>query len=148
MLTYGLEKTVELLKDKGVRLTPQRQAVLEYLDETVSHPTAEDIYRNIRRRFQGVSLATVYNIMNLFKEMGIVLELKYGDMASRFDGNFKNHYHISCIECGRVFDYDRPLVEGLEEEAAKMSGFKIHGHRLEFIGTCPDCQKGESGLKA
>ena len=128
------------LKDKGVRFTPQRQAILEFLLRTDTHPTAEDIYQFVKAKFPGVSLGTIYNTLNMLKEHGHILELSYGDMSSRFDGNSKNHYHVVCIECGRVVDYQRPLIQ-LEQEAEEMTGFKVMSHRLEFSGICPECRK-------
>lgn len=131
------------LKGRGVRFTPQRQAILEFLLETKSHPTAEEIFQHVRAKFPGVSLGTIYNTLNMLKEHGHILELSYGDMSSRFDGNPHNHYHVVCLQCGKVFDYHHPLLD-LEQEATKESGFLITGHRLEFYGICPDCQNKES----
>ncbi|MHB1652106.1 MAG: Fur family transcriptional regulator [Desulfitobacteriaceae bacterium] len=127
------------LKGSGVRFTPQRQAILEFLLETKSHPTAEEIFQHVKARFPGVSLGTIYNTLNMLKEHGHLLELSYGDMSSRFDGNPENHYHVVCSQCGRVTDYHRPLLD-IENEVARESGFLVAGHRLEFYGTCPDCQ--------
>lgn len=127
------------LKEKGVRFTPQRQAILEYLLNTDDHPTAEEIYHHVRIRFPGVSLGTIYNTLNMLKEHGYILELSYGDMSSRFDGNPSNHYHIVCTECSKVVDFHRPLLN-MEEEAGAKSGFRVAGHRLEFYGVCPECQ--------
>lgn len=128
------------LKDKGVRFTPQRQAILEFLLRTETHPTAEDIYQDVKAKFPGVSLGTIYNTLNMLKEHGHILELSYGDMSSRFDGNAKNHYHVVCSECGKVVDYHRPLIQ-LEQEVEEKTGFQVMGHRLEFHGICPECCK-------
>jgi len=130
------------LKDKGVRFTPQRQAILEFLLSTKTHPTAEEIYQHVKAKFPGVSLGTIYNTLNMLKEHGHILELSYGDMSSRFDGNAENHYHIVCSKCGKVVDFHRPLLE-MNEEAAENSGFQIMGHRLEFYGVCPECRERE-----
>ncbi len=132
------------LKSKGVRFTPQRQAILEFLLNTDTHPTAEEIYQHVKAKFPGVSLGTIYNTLNMLKEHGHILELSYGDMSSRFDGNSQNHYHVVCSHCGKVVDLHRPLID-LGEEVARLSGFEVNGHRLEFYGVCPDCQK-ESAL--
>ena len=145
MLTHGLERTVRYLRERGVRITPQRQAILEYLDQTDSHPTAETIHKWLSSRMKGISLATVYNILHLYRDLGIVMELSYGDMSSRYDGNFVNHYHITCRDCGGVFDYHRDLVVGIEERAERDTGFKDVIHRVEFVGVCPGCQTEKKG---
>lgn len=128
------------LKEKGVRFTPQRQAILEYLLGTDTHPTAEDIYHHVKAKFPGVSLGTIYNTLNMLKEHGHILELSYGDMSSRFDGNPVNHYHVVCTECGKVVDYHRPLLK-MDDEVFEKTGFNVMGHRMEFYGVCPNCQK-------
>ena len=130
------------LKTKGVRFTPQRQAILEFLLETKSHPTADEIYQHVKAKFPGVSLGTIYNTLNMLKEHGYLLELSYGDMSSRFDGNPRNHYHIVCSKCGMVVDYHSPLID-MDQEVMDNSGFLIMGHRMEFYGVCPDCLKDE-----
>ena len=130
---------LQQLKNKGVRFTPQRQAILEFLLETKSHPTADEIYHHVKEKFIGVSLGTIYNTLNMLKEHGYVLELSYGDMSSRFDGDISSHYHIACSRCGIVTDYFCPLVD-MDQLAMKDTGYLITGHRLEFYGVCPGCQ--------
>ncbi|MEA4902135.1 transcriptional repressor [Desulfitobacterium sp.] len=130
------------LKEKGVRFTPQRQAILEYLLGTDTHPTAEDIYNHVKAKFPGVSLGTIYNTLNMLKDHGHILELSYGDMSSRFDGNPENHYHVVCTVCGKVVDYHRPLLQ-MEDEVSEKTGFDVIGHRMEFYGVCPDCKKSK-----
>jgi Fur family transcriptional regulator, peroxide stress response regulator len=130
------------LKDKGVRFTPQRQAILEFLLGTKSHPTADEIYHHVKAKFPGVSLGTIYNTLNMLKDHGHLLELSYGDMSSRFDGNPQNHYHVVCSKCGKVVDFDRPLID-INQEAGEKTGFQILGHRLEFYGICPECREVE-----
>ena len=131
------------LKDKGVRFTPQRQAILEFLLSTECHPSAEEIYQHVKAKFPGVSLGTIYNTLNMLKQHGCILELSYGDLSSRFDGNPENHYHIVCLGCGKVEDFHRPLID-IDREVENKSGFTVTGHRLEFYGLCPACQAGQS----
>ncbi|HWJ04030.1 MAG TPA: transcriptional repressor [Verrucomicrobiae bacterium] len=134
------EKTLAELKEKGIRLTPQRQAILEYLKGVTTHPNAEEVYMDIRGKFPGISLGTIYNTLNMLRDKGLIQELSYGDMSSRFDGNPEPHYHLTCERCGKVVDYHRPMLAGLEADAARDTGFVITGHRLELYGTCADCQ--------
>jgi Fur family transcriptional regulator, peroxide stress response regulator len=130
------------LKEKGVRFTPQRQAILEFLLGTDTHPTADEIYHHVKAKFPGVSLGTIYNTLNMLKNHGHILELSYGDMSSRFDGNSSNHYHVVCTECGRVVDFHRPLIT-LEREVEESTAFQVQGHRMEFYGICPRCSNRE-----
>jgi Fur family transcriptional regulator, peroxide stress response regulator len=134
------EEALETLRSKGIRLTSQRQLILKYLKSTHKHPTAEDIHREISQTLSGISLATVYNTLNTLKEYGVIRELSYGDMASRYDGNETLHAHLVCEQCGDVYDIPSPSVEEIYPQAARESGFLVASYRLEYYGICKKCQ--------
>lgn len=136
-------KTIQKLRDEGVRITSQRQEIIRYLVETHDHPTADEIYQALADKVTDVSVATVYNNLRLFTEKGIVTELKFGDDASRFDFSQKPHYHASCVRCGKIEDFYYPGLEDVEMVASRLTGYSINKHRLEVYGLCPDCQKLE-----
>ena len=140
MSNSRLEKAVETLKENGVRMTPQRHAILNYLYSTMGHPTADEIYKSLEGTFPNMSVATVYNNLRLFKDAGLVRELTYGDSSSRFDANMMDHYHVICRKCGKITDFDHmPLLE-IERKSAEITNYQVHTHRLEIYGICPDCQ--------
>jgi Fur family transcriptional regulator, peroxide stress response regulator len=136
-----LSKAVEQLKSTGVRMTPQRHAILEYLLTSMGHPTADEIYKALEDKFPNMSVATVYNNLRVFKDAGLVRELTYGDSSSRFDANMSDHYHVICRECGKIVDFDYPSLVDVEKEAAKKTGFRVDNHRMEIYGVCRGCQK-------
>ena len=134
-----LQKAVDTLKRSGVRITPQRHAVLEYLLTSMSHPTADDIYKALEKKFPNMSVATVYNNLRILREIGLVRELTYGDDSSRFDSNMQDHYHIICESCGKIVDFHYPTLDEIESLAEKVSGFEISHHRMELYGKCEQC---------
>ncbi|MFT8872209.1 MAG: peroxide-responsive transcriptional repressor PerR [Sporolactobacillus sp.] len=136
-----IDKAIELLKNSGIRITPQRHAVLEYLILSHTHPTADEIYKALEGRFSNMSVATVYNNLRMFKKTGMVKELTYGDASSRFDFSTKPHYHVICKQCGKIVDFFYPGLDEVEDLAAKVTGFVVSSHRLEVYGLCPACQK-------
>lgn len=130
------------LKATGVRITPQRQAILEYLIRSMKHPTADEIYKALSDRFPNMSVATVYNNLRVFKDIGIVSELTFGDASSRYDANIEHpHYHVICKSCGKIVDFEYPSLAELEQVASRHTGFTIDHHRLEMYGTCQDCER-------
>lgn len=135
-----LEKAMMQLKSTGVRMTPQRHAILAYLLETMNHPTADEIYKALEDRFPSMSVATVYNNLRLFKEGNLVTELTYGDSSSRFDANVSEHYHVICRDCGKIVDFAYPCLREVENVASKETGFFIESHRMEMYGKCEACQ--------
>lgn len=134
-----LQMAIHTLKQSGVRITPQRHAVLEYLLTSRTHPTADEIYRALEGKFPNMSVATVYNNLRILKEIGLVQELTYGDDSSRFDSNTEFHYHIICKDCGKIVDFHYPTLDEIESLAAKVTGFEISHHRMELYGTCKEC---------
>ena len=138
-----INQVVKKLRSKGVRITPQRVAMLEFLAIVDTHPTAEEILTELTREYPQVSVATVYNNLNLFIKEGVVKELMYGDSASRYDFDLGQHYHAVCDVCGKVVDLYYPILDDVEKAAEQLTGFKVRGHRMEVYGVCPDCQKKE-----
>ncbi|GGD02486.1 peroxide operon regulator [Thalassobacillus devorans] len=135
-----LQEAIVTLKDSGVRITPQRHAVLEYLLNSMTHPTADEIYKALEGKFPNMSVATVYNNLRVFKDIGLVRELTYGDASSRFDCNTTEHYHVICESCGKIVDFHYPSLDEVESLAEQVTGFDVNNHRMEVYGICSDCQ--------
>ncbi len=140
-LETKLQEAVQQLRDSGVRITPQRQAILTYLIEADSHPTADEIYKALSPQYPTMSVATVYNNLKVFKESDLVKELTYGDSASRYDFDSHNHYHIICSECGKINDFQYPKLDEVENIAEHITNFNVTHHRMEIYGICPECQQ-------
>ncbi|WP_139365152.1 peroxide-responsive transcriptional repressor PerR [Litchfieldia alkalitelluris] len=139
-----LKDALDTLKETGVRITPQRHAILEYLINAMAHPTADDIYKALEGKFPNMSVATVYNNLRVFREVGLVKELNYGDASSRFDYITTDHYHVICESCGKMVDFHYPGLNEVEALAAHVTGFKVSHHRMEIYGECQDCQKKDA----
>jgi Fur family transcriptional regulator, peroxide stress response regulator len=139
-----LKEALDALKGTGVRITPQRHAILEYLIESMSHPTADDIYKALEGKFPNMSVATVYNNLRVFREVGLVKELTYGDSSSRFDFVTTQHYHVICQTCGKIVDFHYPGLDEVEQLASHVTGFKVGNHRMEIYGVCPECSNSET----
>lgn len=131
--------SLELLRSRGIKATPQRQAILECV-RAADHPRADDIYALVSERFPGISLATVYNTLNTLVEHGLITQFTGEAGVSRFEWDTKPHYHVVCERCGSIEDFPQAELQGLEETVASQTGFKIKGHRMEFVGICQQCQ--------
>ncbi|MCZ8517786.1 Fur family transcriptional regulator [Paenibacillus filicis] len=138
-MSTRLEQAIHQLKATGVRMTPQRHAILSYLLHTMSHPTADEIYKALSPRFPSMSVATVYNNLKVFIEAGLVREMTYGDHSSRFDADLSDHYHALCEQCGKLVDFAYKPLDDLEHAAHEMTGFRVKSHRVEVYGICSDC---------
>jgi Fur family transcriptional regulator, peroxide stress response regulator len=126
--------------DSGPNLTPQREAVFQVIKEREDHPTASEIFEAARQRLPGISYATVYNSLRYLKEAGLVLEIRFGDSASRYDRETGRHDHAICNGCGKLVDFDLPDADRLMQAAALKSRFQAESVHLTLRGLCPDCQ--------
>lgn len=123
-----------------LRRSKQREAILDFLRKTSSHPTAYHIYEAVRKEIPNISLGTVYRNLRLLRDEAEILELDLAGSLSRFDGDTRSHYHFRCEQCGRVFDVNEPVDLERNERVAKKTGFRVSHHILEFRGLCRDCQ--------
>lgn len=121
------------------KLTPQREAVYQVIQERDDHPTASDIFEAARRRLPSISYATVYNSLRYLKDAGLVLEINFGDSASRYDRETERHDHAICNDCGKLVDFDLPDTAKLMQQAARKSHFQPQSVHLTLRGRCPDC---------
>ncbi len=124
-----------------LRMTTQRQVILEELNKLKSHPTAGELCRIVRKRLPRISLGTVYRNLEILSRQGIIQKLDVGGTEMRFDGNTDNHYHLRCLGCGRVDDVEMEVIPGLEQQVDGTNGFQVLSHRLEFVGLCPQCKQ-------
>jgi Fur family peroxide stress response transcriptional regulator len=123
-------------------MTPQRMALVRLIAEGDAHPSAAQLYGQIKMQFPSMSLATVYKTLDLLKELGEVFEIGLRD-DSHYDGSRPTpHPHLICTNCQKIVDgeLDTP-VRRLVAEMEQTSGFQIVRHQLNFYGLCPECQK-------
>ena len=131
--------SVETLRAPGLRLTEPRRLILDAVRATDAHPSAFAVYRTVRRRRPGVSLATVYRNLRRLAAEGFLLE-RAGADGLRFDGNIERHDHFTCLSCRRVFDVPAARAAGARHRVSARTGFEVLDHRVEFYGRCAACR--------
>jgi len=132
----------EKLHQSGCRITPQRLCILQALLASNTHPSAEEIYAQVRLVSPTTSLATVYKTLDTLRDLGEVLELQPGDGRQHYDGVRPSfHPHVICTQCGEIRDVEIAGLSGLPQLAQSASGYEIHAPRVEFYGLCPACQE-------
>jgi Fur family transcriptional regulator, peroxide stress response regulator len=141
-----LEKRIDILfrrkkmKTERIRLTNQREVILDELRSVKTHPTADALYDQVRQRLPRISLATVYRNLEFLASQGLVKKIQVGGTQKRFDGNTEQHHHIRCINCGKVDDLELGQDNCIDTDICSLSGYKVIGYNLEFTGLCPDCK--------
>lgn len=123
-----------------VRHSKQRDAIFDNLCSRYDHPTAEDIYFSLKPSMPALSLATVYRNLSQLEGDGKIIRIESAGTA-RYDGNINLHYHLSCINCGGVFDIFMDDDCGICKKASEIFDGKILTHSVLFTGYCSACNK-------
>lgn len=123
------------------RETRQRQIVLETVRAHRDHPSADEIYLEVRAKDPRISRGTVYRNLNCLSEDGEISHIKVPETADRFDFRTDRHYHMQCVRCGAVMDAPEEYRQEMDQEVASRTGFQVVCHRTVFEGICPECQK-------
>lgn len=130
-------------KETQTRNTWQRQVVRDAVMARCDHPTADDIYLDVRAENSSISRGTVYRNLNILSESGEIGHVRVPG-ADRFDSTVTRHCHIICTGCKKVMDAPYPYDESEDKIIEEQTGYRIERHRTVFEGLCPDCQKKES----
>jgi Fur family peroxide stress response transcriptional regulator len=130
----------QLLRQAGLRVTPQRLAIAHEV-LTRSHPTAAEVFDAVRTQFPTMGLATVYATLNTMSQRGLVAPVPLAD-AVRFDANVTPHANLICVSCGDIIDFDgcADVLAQLRERTAETAGFTFESERLDLYGTCAACR--------
>lgn len=127
--------------------TIQRSLVLDAVNRLKSHATADEVYAEVAATHPNISKATVYRNLNLLSDMGMIRKLEIPGGADRFDHICKEHCHVKCEKCGRVFDIEIPYIDGLDNLVENRNGFELTGYDILFRGICPGCRASSDGEK-
>jgi Fur family ferric uptake transcriptional regulator len=121
-------------------MTRQREVILEELEKSRAHPTADELYVRVRKRLPRISLGTVYRNLEMLCEAGLIRKLEMAGTQRRFDRCCDRHDHVRCIRCGRIEDVPAGLAAATLSRVQQESDYEIVDHRLEFQGLCPRCR--------
>ncbi|UQS81645.1 transcriptional repressor [Bombilactobacillus folatiphilus] len=141
-LKQEFDKEVQRLKYQKVRMTPQRLEILAYMMSHTNHPTAEEVFNDLKTRTSNISIATVYNNLRFLATITPIDELTYDDRSIHFDYYHHEHFHAICTKCGKIYDVNYSDYPLLHRHLKQESGFEISKINLNIQGICKKCQKG------
>jgi Fe2+ or Zn2+ uptake regulation protein len=127
-----------MVESQGLKMTPQRRAIVEYLQFATHHPTAEEVLNAVNERFPMTSRATVYNTLNWLKDAGLVKEVYEGSIV-RFDPNTSHHHHFICRSCGKVEDIESEFSDAFQL-GLRAGDRKVENVEVILRGLCPHCR--------
>ena len=130
-----------VLKQAGLRLTPQRIAICRALTERKDHPTAQALFEQLAPEFPSLSRATIYNTLQTLVSAGLIQELgTAGDGAQHYDADASPHLNLICVRCHRIEDFPAASLTRIARRVTDESGYQLHGARMAYYGLCPKCQ--------
>lgn len=138
------EKFMDFLAKKNLRITTQRQVIVDTVFGTEEHFTAEQLLDWSRAKDSSISRATVYRTLPLLTESGLVKEMDFGKDQKIYDPNYAehpNHNHIICQDCEKIVEFESDKLSKLENEITEKLGFHLHAHRLQITASCDKLKK-------
>lgn len=136
-----MKELIHRYKSKGFKLTPQRLAILKFLEGNTSHPTADEIFNQLKKNYPTVSFATVYNTLEFLREKGEVMEITIDWDKKHYDPNTTPHHHIICIKCKTIGDIFEDYSKALSLPEYIVNEFQPMGNHVNFYGICKKCQE-------
>lgn len=130
----------QALQQAGHRLTPQRLAICQHLAASSAHPTPAAVFAHVRTLYPTISLATVYNTLNVLRELGEIVEIPGGAEGVRYETDSSPHANLICQRCGRITDVPLAGLTELRAAIAASTDFDLRGLRIDGKGLCADCQ--------
>lgn len=129
----------------GYPVTAQRRLLLDLIREAGGHIDAKEIYRRASSRDESISLATVYRGLRLFKELGLVDEIRLGEVRGYYEiKRSVEHQHLVCKRCGKVIEFESPLIGEMVAKAQRAYSFNVTKAELYLEGYCQECKKKDS----
>ncbi len=124
-----------------VKRSKQRDAVLDAVKSTKSHPSASWVYSKVRETIPNISLGTVYRNLSMLAENNIIKKMELGLAEEHFDGNVDLHYHVVCKKCGKISDIESGPMDFINNMASENFEGDIYEHSIIFFGKCKNCKK-------
>jgi Fur family ferric uptake transcriptional regulator len=137
-----IEVLESYIAEHKLKITKQRRVVLNVFLECKDHVSVEELYYIVSEQEPKIGLATIYRTLALLTKSGLALEMDFGDGQKRYESSFMSahHDHMVCTECGKIIEFNHPLIEKYQEEIAIQNGFKITSHKLDLFGHCSNCK--------
>ncbi len=136
------ETSRRTLNITGMRVTSQRALILEVIQHGQGHLDADEVYRRAREKQPRLSLSTVYRTLQTLKKLSLVEEVHFDEAHHHYEIKpSTEHYHLVCLGCGRVVEFQYPLTRLVKRGVAETKDFEITGSEVRMMGYCPTCRE-------
>lgn len=142
-----MERFFAVHRENRLPITTQRRGVFEAILDRCDHPTAEQLYREVRRQLPQISRMTVHRILGTFVSLGLVDQICHPGLAARFDPKLGQHHHLVCLDCGRILDVEDSRLNHLPWPEVNPHEFQIQDYHVHFRGRCARCRRDSREIK-
>jgi Fur family transcriptional regulator, ferric uptake regulator len=132
---------INTLKEKGMRLTPQRRLIIDIIHDAQAHLTAEEIIERVQTKMPGVNKSTIYRTLELLEKARCVFRSESGEHPVYHHAAHGHHYHLVCVKCGKTIDCDEKLFLSMDKTVAAKYGFQVDLSHVVLNGLCDTCRK-------
>jgi Fur family peroxide stress response transcriptional regulator len=142
-----LEAFKAVCRRHGLPVTVQRRVIYEFVSGRHDHPTADRVYEGVQGRIPGVSRMTVYRVLNVLVDLGVLKKVCSPNSSVRFDASMKRHDHLVCLHCDKLMDYEGQAIPDIKIPDTKSQAFEITDYSIQFRGICDACRKRPKHLR-
>ncbi len=150
LTTQNNSEILKIFRNNGHRLTAPRKAIISILSTTNNHPSVEEIYMDVHKKYPSIGITTVYRTLDLLVNWGLVHKFDFGEGKARYElidhpNGIGHHHHLICVNCKKIINYtdfisdEIDLFQKLESRLSNKYNFKINNHIVEFYGICEEC---------
>lgn len=139
-----INKLKEIIKEKGLRYTKQREIIFQTILNCKKHLGAEELYNIIQKKYpnEKIGIATIYRALVFLEDVNLISSIGIGKDIKQFETSFKEHHdHIICVKCNKIVEFTNNTIEEEQEKTAKENGFQLLNHTMYLYGICKDCQE-------
>ncbi len=134
------QEIIDLFRENEFKVTAQRLAICKFIFSREDHPSADQIYQELKIDYPTISLGTIYKTLDLLEKLGIIQKLRFNEGNIRYDPDMELHINMVCSKCGKISDYKAENVKKLWSAIISDLGIKPKGHRIDIYYECDDCK--------
>ncbi|MEK6559653.1 MAG: transcriptional repressor [Planctomycetota bacterium] len=134
-----VEKLTKTLRNNGMKITPQRLMIFKILENNTSHPSAEEVFKRVKKIYPTVSFTTIYKTLETLRDLGEVQELIIDEDRKHYDPNTDIHHHIICSNCKKILDIFEDFSQHVKMPDTLKKDYTVSGFQISFHGICKDC---------
>ena len=134
-----VEKLTGILRNHGMKITPQRLMIFKVLENNTSHPSAEEVFKRVKRVYPAVSFTTIDKTLETLRDLGEVKELFIDEDRKHYDPNINTHHHVICSNCKKIHDVFEDFSPHIKLPDSLKKDYTVSGFQISFHGTCKEC---------